>query len=250
MNFIFDIDGTICFQGKPVSPKILDALFELKQAGHLIGFASARPCRDMLPVLDERFYDGLLIGGNGAMTYYERKLIHLFEISRPLYEHMVDIFEQFQASYLVDLAWDYYYKGTESHPFLQKVDPGRLGRRVERDSVELVAKVLVTECEDAQALKAKIKQLDLNIHQHSDEQVLDMTAISVDKMKALQQFGIQPREFICFGNDTNDIPMFKEARHAVMIGEHSELSAYAAEKIPVHDELEDELIAAVQRLAG
>lgn len=250
MNFIFDIDGTICFKGKPVSPKILDALFELKQQGHLVGFASARPCRDMLPVLDERFHDGLLIGGNGAMTYSERKLVNLFEIPRTLYDHLIDIFEQYQASYLVDLAWDYYYKGAETHPFLNKVDPGQLGKRVERDSLELIAKVLVTECEDAQALKEKIQPLNLNIHQHSDEQVLDITALSVDKMKALQQFGIQPREFVCFGNDMNDIPMFKEARHAVMIGEHPELSVYAAEKIAVHDELEEELVAAVRRLAG
>lgn len=42
MNFIFDMDGTICFKGQPISKNILDCLLELQEAGHFIGFASAR----------------------------------------------------------------------------------------------------------------------------------------------------------------------------------------------------------------
>ncbi|MGG3025562.1 HAD hydrolase family protein, partial [Brevibacillus parabrevis] len=48
MRFIFDLDGTICFKGQPISKSILDCLLELEQEGHTVGFASARPCRDML----------------------------------------------------------------------------------------------------------------------------------------------------------------------------------------------------------
>ncbi|UGA38522.1 HAD hydrolase family protein [Chromobacterium haemolyticum] len=56
MHFIFDIDGTICFNGRTISPAIQGALDGLRQHGHQLGFASARPYRDILPLLDARFH--------------------------------------------------------------------------------------------------------------------------------------------------------------------------------------------------
>ncbi|MEC1535480.1 HAD hydrolase family protein [Bacillus sonorensis] len=53
MNFVFDLDGTICFEGQPVSEHLLMAFEELKAQGHEVIFASARPIRDLLPVLHE-----------------------------------------------------------------------------------------------------------------------------------------------------------------------------------------------------
>lgn len=43
MNFVFDLDGTLCFNGKSIDKEIIDALQELKFAGHQVIFASARP---------------------------------------------------------------------------------------------------------------------------------------------------------------------------------------------------------------
>lgn len=56
MQFVFDLDGTICFKGKPVSDKILDSLAELTKNDHQVIFASAKPIRDMLPVIREDFH--------------------------------------------------------------------------------------------------------------------------------------------------------------------------------------------------
>ena len=66
MNFIFDIDGTICFDGCSIDPSIKQRLFKLRQANHNVMFASARPIRDLLPVIPE-FADDTLIGGNGSI---------------------------------------------------------------------------------------------------------------------------------------------------------------------------------------
>lgn len=52
MNFVFDLDGTICFKGQPISEKILNSLEKLQMDRHDVIFASARPIRDMLPVID------------------------------------------------------------------------------------------------------------------------------------------------------------------------------------------------------
>ena len=44
----------------------LQRLFELRQANHNVIFASARPIRDLIPVIPE-FADDTLIGGNGSI---------------------------------------------------------------------------------------------------------------------------------------------------------------------------------------
>ncbi|WP_317914320.1 HAD hydrolase family protein [Carnobacterium maltaromaticum] len=54
MKFVFDLDGTICFNGGPVSPRMMNYLKELS-VDHEIIFASARPIRDLLPVIDPYF---------------------------------------------------------------------------------------------------------------------------------------------------------------------------------------------------
>ena len=45
---------------------LLQRLFKLRQANHNVIFASARPIRDLLPVIPE-FADDTLIGGNGSI---------------------------------------------------------------------------------------------------------------------------------------------------------------------------------------
>lgn len=34
MKFVFDLDGTICFKGKPLSVGIINALEACRQSGH------------------------------------------------------------------------------------------------------------------------------------------------------------------------------------------------------------------------
>lgn len=51
MKFIFDLDGTICFKGQPLTTEILQAFQKLEADGHDLMIASARPIRDIYPVL-------------------------------------------------------------------------------------------------------------------------------------------------------------------------------------------------------
>lgn len=75
MKFVFDLDGTICFKGQPVSERILKSLEKLEAQGHQVIFASARPIRDLLPVLDKRFHTYPMIGGNGAIVANQCQII-------------------------------------------------------------------------------------------------------------------------------------------------------------------------------
>ena len=45
MKFVFDLDGTLCFDCKMISDPITQAIQRLEEKGHQIYFASARPIR-------------------------------------------------------------------------------------------------------------------------------------------------------------------------------------------------------------
>jgi Predicted hydrolases of the HAD superfamily len=66
MQYIFDVDGTLSFDGKTISPLINRAIKDLIDADNEVIFASARPIRDLLPMIPS-FTDHKLIGANGAM---------------------------------------------------------------------------------------------------------------------------------------------------------------------------------------
>lgn len=249
MNLIFDLDGTLAFAGKPVSPAISDTLHRLRMVGHTIGFASARPHRDMLPVLDERFHDALLIGANGAMTSEDGKLVRLNCLPPETYASLLELAARFSASYLVDLEWDYHVGGDENHPFFAMIDPGGLGKRVDVQAIANPVKFLVMHCDDDAAFAAHVADLPVTLHHHSDMQLLDMTQQGVNKMTALEAHGIAAGQFICFGNDFNDIPMFRHASHSVMIGDHPDLLPLASERLASGPDLEARIIAVLERLA-
>lgn len=249
MNFIFDLDGTICFKGQPISKNILDVLLDLQESGHFIGFASARPCRDMLPVLDERFKHHLLIGGNGAMTYYQGKSLNCMPIPKSLAAEILCILDDYDADYMIDDKWNYAFQIKEDHPFLGYVDPGRLAHRIEKDQIEFFIKIVVLSCRNFEELSRRVKELGLTIHHHSGEGILDITYKDVNKMTALEHSGIPVHPFICFGNDMNDLPLFEKARQAVLIGEHAALLPLAKDQILVNGQTEQNLISKLYELA-
>ena len=105
MIFVFDLDGTISFDGKSISLELLESLTELSLKNQLI-FASARPIRDMLPLLSA-FPKELLIGGNGSIARNKQQQI---EIVQPISAHdfllIKKIITDQDLDYLVDSDWN------------------------------------------------------------------------------------------------------------------------------------------------
>ncbi|MED4784768.1 HAD family hydrolase [Brevibacillus choshinensis] len=250
MRFIFDLDGTICFKGKPISTRILDCLLEIEREGHSVGFASARPCRDMLPVLDERFTNHLLIGANGAMTYYQGKLLGHTPIPDHLANEIISILRDHRAQFLIDDKWDYAHNCGGAHPFLSHVDPRQSASRIDFDQLDAVLKILILSGDRFDELSARMKQLDVSLHFHSAEGILDLTYKGVNKFAALQRFDLVGEPFICFGNDMNDVCLFDQAQHSVLIGDYEPLLPLATEKISVDNQVEQTIIAKVRELSA
>ncbi|PEA52942.1 HAD family hydrolase [Bacillus pseudomycoides] len=249
MKFVFDLDGTICFKGKPVSEKILTCLENICKNGHEVIFASARPIRDMLPVIHTRFHEYTLIGGNGSLISQKGKLIYSKEFEKAQLEEILSLIYEFQATYLIDGDWDYAYTGPGNHSILNNLDPAKLAKSVPITSLNSVVKILILTANNMEELSQRLNLLDIVVHKHGNENVLDISPKGIHKWNALRILGVEEGKYVAFGNDANDISMFEHAAYSVMVGHHPELAPFAKESISMDTEYEIEIINRLEELS-
>ncbi|MEK3889657.1 HAD-IIB family hydrolase [Bacillus sp. FSL K6-3431] len=248
MKFVFDLDGTICFKGQPVSEKLLIALEKLVGQGHEVIFASARPVRDLLPVLHERFHQYPMIAGNGSMVAIKGKTISTVSFDEETLENIVHLIRAYNVSYLIDGDWDYAYTGPGIHPILNNLDPQRRAKNVKLDELESILKILMLTSDNMEAIQKRLSKLDVVVHSHGNERVLDISPSGIDKWSGLQKLGVQEGEYIAFGNDANDITMFQHAMYSIMIGESQQLAPYSSEQLSISEDIENLLVQKLNEL--
>ncbi|MGX9807982.1 HAD-IIB family hydrolase [Exiguobacterium acetylicum] len=249
MNFVFDLDGTICFKGEAMSSEIVQALHAVEQDGHRVMFASARPIRDMLPVIHPSFHDNILIGGNGSLVASEQTIIH----SKSFEDHdlslIMNLIDKHDATYLIDSDWDYTYNGPHDHPILTNLDPDNVARNIPLMHHERIIKILILSANNLYALENELQRLDVVVHHHGTEQVLDISPTSINKRTALQTLGIESEGYVAFGNDANDIELFKGAEYSVMIGNYKSLRFYTDYVIDSSIDLESRIAEQIKHLS-
>lgn len=248
MKLVFDLDGTICFKGEPVSETILECFDQIKNDGHDIIFASARPIRDMLPVLHKRFHSHKLIGGNGSLISKKGNVEDVQAFSKQQMKNIRSAIKRHKATYLIDGNWDYAYTGPQDHPILDKVDPSFLAKCIPVTDLETIVKVLILTADNMVMVEKEMTNLDVVIHRHGEENVLNITPKSVHKWSALKKLGVKENKYIDFGNDANDITMFHKAAHSIMIGHHKGLAPYATESVSLDENCERKIVDKVQEL--
>ena len=224
MHFVFDIDGTLCFDGKTIDTSIVTALYTLVHDGHDITFASARPIRDLVPVLPESFRNGRLVGGNGCFTQQDG-IITANIFTPALLTELQNIIRKHNLTYLADGEWDYAYTGNIEHPIYKNIDQTS-AKNVPLSSLQKVCKlVLFSPNED---VLATLNTLPVNITTYKTENAIDISPLGINKVHGLHQLGIY--DFIAFGNDSNDQCLFEHALFSVCVGEH-DVKQYASKVI-------------------
>ncbi|MEJ7540280.1 HAD hydrolase family protein, partial [Staphylococcus lugdunensis] len=78
---------------------IEERIFKLHQLGHQVIFASARPIRDLLPVIPE-FKDFTLIGGNGSIISQNGQIEVIKSITQDDLQLIKDIIHAYQLKYI------------------------------------------------------------------------------------------------------------------------------------------------------
>jgi hypothetical protein len=247
MKFIFDLDGTICFSGKPLSERIVQALDELIEKGHEVIFASARPIRDLLPVLPAHMHHYPMVGGNGAFIAKGGEVISTIHFDAQTSDRILELIEEFEATYLIDSHWDYAYSGSDDHPIRRNVDPEQRANNVSPSELDEIVKVVFLSSLNGEQLLDQLHRLPVVIYKHGQEDIIDISPKGVNKWTGLQRLGIEPQQFIAFGNDANDIEMFRQSAHSVCVGDHAALSELATEKVSNDEE---EIVRKIMELVG
>jgi hydroxymethylpyrimidine pyrophosphatase-like HAD family hydrolase len=176
MRFVFDLDGTICFRGKPLSLKMVEALDLLVAEGHDVSFASARPIRDLLPILPPHLSQLPMVGGNGAFVFKDGRAVAIHHFSAELAGSVRELLKRFEADYLADGDWNYSFLCRYEHPILKNVDPGKQARQLSLDELDTIVKVVVLGANDIPMFRAASRAICVGDH----EEVKNMATIQVE----------------------------------------------------------------------
>ena len=235
MKFVFDLDGTICFKGQPLSVGIITELENCIENGHEVIFASARPIRDLLPILPEAMHKFPMVGGNGAFVANAGKMIAVIAFQTDIVAQIRSLISTYKLPYLVDGNWDYAYTGSERHPIYRNLDPLKLAKKIPLDELSEVVKVVLFPDEHHKEVLEALQQLPISLYEHASENIIDMSPSGIDKWNGLTKLDVVVGEFIAFGNDANDAPMFVQAKESVCVGEH-QVSEFATMQVASAEE--------------
>ncbi|MDA2236481.1 HAD-IIB family hydrolase [Bacillus cereus] len=224
MNFVFDLDGTLCFDGKSIDTEIIKVLQELKLEGHQVIFASARPIRDLVPVIPKSFHEGLLVGGNGTFTY-DHGQIQVTHFEQQLLDKLIAVIHQHQLNYLADGQWDYAFTGDIAHPIYRNIDKTN-SKNIPLEQLLPVCKLVLFQPNE-EVLEI-LEAFPVTVTHYKTEHAIDISPLGINKVKGLHVLNIQ--EFIAFGNDNNDQCLFEHAVHSVCVGNNT-VKRYAKENI-------------------
>lgn len=225
MQFVFDIDGTICFKGKPLSRAMIQALETCITMGHEVIFASARPIRDLLPVLPSHMHHYPMIGGNGAMVAKHGSTLKIATFSDEIVHQLRQLIQDYELTYLIDSRWNYAYTGSKEHPIYRNLDPLKLANNVDINHLSEWIKIILFPNKHEKQILLALQKLPVQLYQHALEEIIDISPPGINKWHALQSYGIHNEEYIAFGNDANDIQMLQHAKDSVCVGDYFELQA-------------------------
>ncbi|MDO4883405.1 MAG: HAD hydrolase family protein [Rothia sp. (in: high G+C Gram-positive bacteria)] len=258
MNFVFDIDGTTSFNGMVIEPAIEREIDALLQAGHRVVFASARPVRDILPMLshDMRTHHGLvLIGANGSLLFRDGHLRVREHLDAHSYTVVRELIDRHGLYYIADSADSYAFDLPDAHVLVERLNPEGTDRLVPLNDLENPVKIILLEVNDPRLyteLEEIIAGLNLHVTKHQDATTsIDLAPGGVHKVSALPQAlgahpGENPGPYIAFGNDMNDLGVLEGAQYAVAVGSHEALTPHANLRVDAHP---DAVAAAIRARA-
>lgn len=230
MKYIFDLDGTIVFDGKSIPNVIIKALKAIEKNKHEVIFASARPIRDMLPILQEHFDGNLLIGGNGSIASYKGEIEIIKAIPANVFKIIKEIIIQYDLDYLVDSDWNYalHNRNDSVANINAKVDALNLASNVALDTIKECIKCNVMNIPIAlyDQIYDLIAELPISIVKHADNYSIDITAMNINKYTTISKY-INAEDYIAFGNDDNDLELLSHAFLSIGVGDNPNIQEVA-----------------------
>ena len=86
---------------------------------------------------------------------------------------------------------DYTYTGPAAHPILNNLDPQRRAKNVKLDKLQTIVKILILTSDNMEKVEEQLSKMDVVVHSHGSEGVLDISPNGIDKWSGLQQLGVK-----------------------------------------------------------
>lgn len=235
MHFVFDLDGTLCFDYHHIDSLILTILKEAGDYGHQISFASARSYRDCLGLLQGSLAEELVIALNGGVAYDKGQVIFERTVDSSFFHDLMNWCQTYNLPYFVDDSFHYSCHILEKIPFMSSVDPLKLAKQLPLTDLNHPIKAVVYMGEQEELVADLIGELSrqekADVSYHEREKCLYINPFATNKASTVE--ALIGQDMIAFGNDKNDIELFKKALYAVQVGDYPPLKAYADEIIPL-----------------
>lgn len=216
MNFVFDIDGTICFDGNNIDKSIADKISKLgENCENRVIFATARPIRDAEHLVEQCIKNSDIIGGNGTII----KVEGITKTNVLLKKDAEKIYNFFsKENILIDYDWDYYFEGNTNIPFLNKIDPLKKAKCVKILSLNDILKIVIISDGNF-----KIDQLlemcdSIEYTFYPKEKIHEFVKKNINKHIGIKTI-IGDQDYVFFGNDINDIVALENAKLGYIVGD-------------------------------
>lgn len=219
---VLDLDGSLLRSDKTISAYSCAVLRRMRECGHVLVFATARPPRAVAAVVPAEFRDEFVVCYNGAQVWRGGRL--LLDQAIPASD-VARVFSYLEVAAPrgtrgFEHADQLYVTGSFEHHF-----PAEFCTELDDDHGTLAAspKILVdlTDDFDVAAFMAALPASCYAIRTDGGG-LCQIMPVGADKASGvafvLRELGLGFDRVVCFGDDHNDLPLFRRAGCAVAMG--------------------------------
>lgn len=239
----FDIDGTLCEPGMPVSEPVIAALKEAQKNGHKIFLSTGRNLPSIQKFVLDIGFDGIIASAGGFISV-DGQVLADKKMPQELLDHAIRTFQKYDISYMLETdqgtyankdsmmrAWgdNLAHANSELRRMMVQLLEGLGMLPLEQYADQSVYKICFIGRDEPSLLKA-VEELGDAFETVVQENMVpgqpkvngETMAKGVDKGIAVRQvceyYHVPIEDSIAFGDSGNDLPMLEAAGTSVVMG--------------------------------
>lgn len=238
--FVFDLDGTIIYNGLRMEDRFDNVLQSIVAAGHRVYFATGRSYRDFIPMVPvwSRELPSVVFGG--GLVINDKKILHQRHLPSPELAELIKTLDHQKVPFLLDGADNYFHSKADSWILedILRISGQKPIHNVDNILSDGAYKILVLDLNWREYCANVAKDYGWELKYHSYNNCFDLMPKGVNKFVGIQYLPLVDQDNIfIFGNDHNDLELMQNYHNSIMFGDYHELIQYAKIKIDYDDNL-------------